>query len=363
MRTGASAPLAVSEEAKKRKLTHHSHLTHNNTVSTTHEQEQVIPFVCETYGGLHDDARNVIRQIKLAAQGHQLTYTRKEIVVGLYSSIAVAIQRGNARAVLANIRAAQHPNARYQYTPVDAHAHSSLTLPSSLIPRNVTFSSASAFDPLAYELFTDGASRGNGSDKCLAGAGAILYRPRTSHSSPQEESGRSSVFLGSLTNNQAEYWGLIAGLVTAVSIGVSRLCVYADSDLVINQVMGTFSCFDLELQPMCDTAIALSHCFEHITFTQVMRDENKVADGLANQAVDRGKNDAEVLHQLHLSVEDITEALVAAKAKGSKKVNYFFCRALSRKQAAMRQKASESEQHQQAEASSITVTTTHSGTP
>src|SRR4051812_20164548 len=39
------------------------------------------------------------------------------------------------------------------------------------------------------------------------------------------------------TNNEAEYEALLYGLQMAISLGIRRLMVFGDSDLVINQVM------------------------------------------------------------------------------------------------------------------------------
>ena len=39
------------------------------------------------------------------------------------------------------------------------------------------------------------------------------------------------------SNNEAEYEALLYGLRMAISLGVRRLMVYGDSDLVVNQVM------------------------------------------------------------------------------------------------------------------------------
>lgn len=42
--------------------------------------------------------------------------------------------------------------------------------------------------------------------------------------------------LNRMTNNQAEYFGLIAGLQAASYMGITRLAVKGDSELVIKQV-------------------------------------------------------------------------------------------------------------------------------
>jgi len=46
------------------------------------------------------------------------------------------------------------------------------------------------------------------------------------------------------TNNMAEYEGLLAGLRAAVGLGVRRLLVQGDSQLVINQISKEYQCGD-----------------------------------------------------------------------------------------------------------------------
>ena len=45
-----------------------------------------------------------------------------------------------------------------------------------------------------------------------------------------------------MSNNIAEYEALISGLRIAIDIGATRLYVYGDSKLVIDQVMKNYNC-------------------------------------------------------------------------------------------------------------------------
>ena len=49
------------------------------------------------------------------------------------------------------------------------------------------------------------------------------------------------------TNNEAEYEALIAGLELAIQMGVQKLHIYGDSQLIINQVDGSFKTYKQEL--------------------------------------------------------------------------------------------------------------------
>jgi hypothetical protein len=79
-----------------------------------------------------------------------------------------------------------------------------------------------------WTLFFDGSSRGQG-----AGAGVLLL-------APQGDQFKYMVHLDfKATNNMAEYEALLYGLSMALSLGVRRLLVKGDSQLIIKQVRGS----------------------------------------------------------------------------------------------------------------------------
>jgi len=57
------------------------------------------PFVVETYGGFGSHAQHLLNQISVYASEHQSVWTEKEVGNFLRFSVAIHIQRGNARAV------------------------------------------------------------------------------------------------------------------------------------------------------------------------------------------------------------------------------------------------------------------------
>ena len=75
-------------------------------------------------------------------------------------------------------------------------------------------------------MFFDGSNMLNGS-----GAGVVLVSPRGDKLSYVLQIHFDS------SNNEAKYEALLNGLRMAISLGVRRLMVYGDSDLVVNQVM------------------------------------------------------------------------------------------------------------------------------
>jgi ribonuclease HI len=92
--------------------------------------------------------------------------------------------------------------------------------------------------------------------------------------------------IGLATNNVAEYSGLIAALAWAVTHGVSRLHVRADSDLLVKQMRGEYRVKSPGLQPLFEQARALARQIGDVKFEHVRREFNKDADRLANEAMD-----------------------------------------------------------------------------
>ena len=87
-----------------------------------------------------------------------------------------------------------------------------------------------------WTLFFDGASNAKGS-----GIGAILYSP---DDVPIPISRRIAF---ECTNNMAEYEACIAGLREAIILGIKKLRVFGDSQLIINQTNGEWKTKDEKL--------------------------------------------------------------------------------------------------------------------
>lgn len=128
-----------------------------------------------------------------------------------------------------------------------------------------------------YVLYSDGASRGNPGPAAL---GAVLV-----DGAGQVVAERSER-LGVATNNVAEYRALLAGLEAARALGVRRLVVRADSELMIKQLKGAYSIKSEALKPLYREAKEGLGAFEAVRLEHVPRAENRHADALANQALD-----------------------------------------------------------------------------
>ena len=101
--------------------------------------------------------------------------------------------------------------------------------------------SAAAEIGLAWQLFTDGASRGNPGE---AGAGSVLLDAQG------QEIVARSCSLGQCTNNAAEYQALIMGLNSALELGCSRLDIFLDSQLIVRQIQGQYKVKHEGLKPL-----------------------------------------------------------------------------------------------------------------
>ena len=97
-----------------------------------------------------------------------------------------------------------------------------------------------------------------------------------------------SDYLGVQTNNFAEYSGLLAALEYAVKHGHKALKVVSDSELLVKQMRGEYKVRNETLQQMAHEARGLIRKLESFQIRHVLREQNREADGLANQAMDSG---------------------------------------------------------------------------
>ena len=93
-------------------------------------------------------------------------------------------------------------------------------------------------------------------------------------------------FIGTATNNVAEYQALIDGLKAVEEWKPDRLEVYLDSKLVVEQVNGKYRVKNPELQTLIGQVQDLRRRFHEVEFKHVEREKNRGADTLANMALD-----------------------------------------------------------------------------
>src|SRR6202162_5600716 len=129
----------------------------------------------------------------------------------------------------------------------------------------------------AYRANIDGGSRGNPGP---ASYGVVIRDPRG------EVVAKLKKYIGRMTNNVAEYYGLIAALDYAQSNGVRALRVESDSELLVQQMRGHYKVKSADLRPLFERAKKMSQTFESFRIDHVYREQNSEADALANEALD-----------------------------------------------------------------------------
>ncbi|MGQ4599560.1 bifunctional RNase H/acid phosphatase [Nocardia sp. R6R-6] len=153
----------------------------------------------------------------------------------------------------------------------------------------------------------DGGSRGNPGP---AGYGAVVYDADHIRLLAERRE-----FLGTATNNVAEYRGLIAGLEAAAELGAESVDVRMDSKLVIEQMSGRWKVKHASMIPLADRARRLAAGFGRVRFTWIPRAQNAHADRLANEAMDDGTlvGAARATSESARSTEAADPALVVAE--------------------------------------------------
>ncbi len=130
---------------------------------------------------------------------------------------------------------------------------------------------------MKLEIFTDGAARGNPGPAAI---GVVVFNEEKTVIEEYKEC------IGDTTNNTAEYKALIAGLKVAKKYVPCSISFRLDSDLVVHQMNGQWRVRDENLAVLFGQAKALLSDFEKVEFKYVPREQNKLADKLANQALD-----------------------------------------------------------------------------
>ena len=92
--------------------------------------------------------------------------------------------------------------------------------------------------------------------------------------------------IGRATNNEAEYRAVVEGLRMAKPHGPRRLVLRSDSNLVINQLTGQARVKAPNLKRSHREAKKLIESFPEIEVEDIPRNCNRVADRLANLALD-----------------------------------------------------------------------------
>jgi ribonuclease HI len=131
--------------------------------------------------------------------------------------------------------------------------------------------------------YTDGGARGNPGP---AGFGVYITDQDGSRVVELSE------YLGQQTNNFAEYSALVAALDWALRNGHGAIQVVSDSELMVKQLRGIYKVRNENLLPLYEKAQSLIRQLNWFEIKHVLREQNREADRLANDAMDKGSGRA-----------------------------------------------------------------------
>jgi ribonuclease HI len=128
-----------------------------------------------------------------------------------------------------------------------------------------------------YLLYVDGASIGNPGP---SGIGVVI----------KDEKGRTieeiSEHIGVATNNVAEYQALTSGLEAIKKMGVEKIKILTDSELMAKQVDGSWRVKDKKLKELNKKASKILDSFSSYEIIHINREKNREADRLAKRGAD-----------------------------------------------------------------------------
>jgi len=127
------------------------------------------------------------------------------------------------------------------------------------------------------EIWTDGASRGNPGPASIG----IVFGQRGG-----ETLCAHGETIGRATNNAAEYQAVLRALHFATDWGVKRVQLNLDSELVARQLSGQYRVKSQDLMPFYRQVVSLMRSLDKAVVRHVRREKNKLADRLANLALD-----------------------------------------------------------------------------
>jgi ribonuclease HI len=132
-------------------------------------------------------------------------------------------------------------------------------------------------DRIVWKLYIDGAARGNPGP---AGVGIYITRDTTVIV-------REGFFIGSCTNNQAEYTALLLGLcrLRMLVTPADDVHIFSDSELLVRQIKNIYRVQNVILKRLHTRAHELLQGIAYQTH-HIPRAQNKIADALANDGID-----------------------------------------------------------------------------
>ncbi|MGD0057138.1 MAG: ribonuclease HI family protein [Methanomassiliicoccales archaeon] len=129
-------------------------------------------------------------------------------------------------------------------------------------------------------VYSDGGARGN------PGPAAFAYLICSEDGRVLKE---SEAYIGSATNNEAEYRGLISALSQAKTMGADEITITMDSELIVKQMRGEYRIKAENLVPLAEEARWRLSEFKSVSITHAKRNDSMISrtDLLVNEELDR----------------------------------------------------------------------------
>ena len=142
------------------------------------------------------------------------------------------------------------------------------------------------------EIYIDGASKGNPGE---ASYGVVIKE--------KDRVIMLAGYLGKMTNNEAEYQGLLAALTWAVENRMEEVTIFSDSELIVRQIRGLYRVKHPDLKPLFTEAkLRIAALPGGFRIEHVPRERNRDSDRLVNMALDRAESSPEddvvVVHEI-----------------------------------------------------------------
>lgn len=131
--------------------------------------------------------------------------------------------------------------------------------------------------------FSDGGSRGNPGPAAIA----VIIRSELGQTILKK-----SRYVGICTNNQAEYYALLAALEASAAMNAEDITCHLDSELVVKQLLGEYRVRNQELNHLWQKVQEIKKQFKKIKFINVPRSHRIIqeADRLVNLELDMCNN-------------------------------------------------------------------------
>ena len=131
------------------------------------------------------------------------------------------------------------------------------------------------------QIYTDGGARGNPGP--AASSFVVIKDNKTIF--------EDSIFLGTATNNMAEYQAVLAAYnwlsIFLKNISVNRINFFLDSQLVVNQLNGKYKIKSVKLKPIIENILNIQNKIKcEISYSFIRRKYNRRADFLLNKKLD-----------------------------------------------------------------------------